>query len=88
MGALRRTTADRAEIKRMRVHPDFQHRGFGQAILNALEVKARQLGYKMLHLDTSLQQTAAQQFYAKNGYVEVDRRKQGWFILLFYEKRL
>lgn len=32
MGALRATTETRGEIKRMRVHPDFQHRGLGQMI--------------------------------------------------------
>jgi GNAT superfamily N-acetyltransferase len=80
MGAIRKTSADQAEVKRMRVHPDFQRRGFGQAILDALEAKARDLGYKMIHLDTSTIQTAAQRFYAKNGYVETGREKRAWFI--------
>lgn len=88
MGALRKTSADRAEVKRMRVHPDFQRRGFGQAILDALEAKAQDLGYRTLHLDTSTKQIAAQQFYAKNGYVEIGREKQGRFTLISYEKRL
>jgi ribosomal protein S18 acetylase RimI-like enzyme len=87
MGALRRTAADRAEIKRMRVHPDFQRRGFGQAILDTLEARAQELGYETLHLDTSTQQTAAQQFYVKNGYVETGREERGRFTLIFYEKR-
>ena len=88
MGALRRTSADQAEVKRMRVHPDFQRRGFGQAILDALETKARDLGYKTLHLDTSVKQPAAQQFHAKNGYAETGREKRGRFTLIFYKKRL
>src|SRR5437588_11804918 len=37
MGAFRRTAPTSAEIKRMRVHPAYQRRGFGQAILEALE---------------------------------------------------
>ena len=41
MGALRRTSAERAEIKRMRVHPDYQGRGYGQLILDALEAAHR-----------------------------------------------
>ncbi len=53
MGALRRTTNEWAEIKRMRVHPDFQRRGFGQMILEALEARAVALGYAALHLDTT-----------------------------------
>jgi len=32
MGAFRRTDSHRAEIKRMKVHPDFQQRGFRQII--------------------------------------------------------
>ena len=88
MGAIRKTSTDQAEVKRMRVHPDFQRRGFGQAILDALETKARDLGYKTLHLDTSVKQPAAQQFYAKNGYAETGREKRGRFTLIFYKKRL
>jgi GNAT superfamily N-acetyltransferase len=52
MGAFRRTTNERAEIKRMRVHADFQGRGFGQMILEALETQAAVLGYSVLHLDS------------------------------------
>jgi len=53
MGALKRTSPERAEIKRMRVHPDYQGRGYGQLILDELEARARALGYQTLHLDTS-----------------------------------
>jgi ribosomal protein S18 acetylase RimI-like enzyme len=88
MGALKRTNADRAEIKRMRVHPDYQRRGFGQAILTALEKRAAELGYKVLHLDTTIQQTAAQGLYQKNGYVVVREGKIGRFDCVFYEKKL
>src|ERR1700674_2860551 len=34
MGALKRTSPERAEIKRMRVHPEYQGRGYGQFILD------------------------------------------------------
>src|ERR1700687_3611841 len=68
MGALRRTTHERAEIKRMRVAPDVQGQGFGQRILLALEARAVALGYAILHLDTSTLQGAAQHLYRKNGY--------------------
>lgn len=74
--------------KRMRVVPNFQRRGFGQAILAALETKARDMGYRTLHLDTSVKQPAAQQFYAKNGYAETGREKRGRFALIFDKKRL
>src|SRR5262245_28376406 len=88
MGALRRTTKSRAEIKRMRVHPDFQRLGFGQKMLNALEERADRLGYTELHLDTTVQQTAAQRLYEKNEYVLIREGTLGKFSVLFYEKKL
>jgi GNAT superfamily N-acetyltransferase len=75
MGALRRTDPTRAEVRRMRVHVDFQRRGFGQAIYTALEKRARELGYSVLHLDTAVVLVGAQHFYAKNGFKEVRRGK-------------
>ena len=87
IGALRRTNEKRAEIKRMRVHPDFQEHGFGKMILQALEAKALVLGYSVLHLDTSTVQTAAQSLYRKNGYKETgETREHRGFIDIFFEK--
>lgn len=88
MGALRRTAPDRAEIKRMRVDPAFQRRGFGGAILAALERRAAVLGCPFLHLDTTVIQTAAQRFYLAHGYREVGRSVVGGFDTILYEKRL
>ena len=68
MGALKRTSPERAEIKRMRVHPAYQGRGYGQRILDELEARARALGYQTLHLDTSILQLPAQRLYEKNGF--------------------
>jgi ribosomal protein S18 acetylase RimI-like enzyme len=88
MGAFRRTAPDRAEIKRMRVYPDYQGRGFGQLILDELEARARALGYKTLHLDTSVLQVAAQKLYEKNGYREVGRDIYQQLEVILYEKQL
>ena len=88
MGALRQTDLERAEIKRMRVHPDFQKRGFGQLILEMLEEKALQLGYAILHLDTSVLQEAAQRLYLKNGFQPVKHAYIENLECIFYEKRL
>ena len=73
MGALKRTSSERAEIKRMRVHPECQGRGYGQLILDELEARAGALGYQILHLDTSILQIPAQKLYEKNGFREVGR---------------
>lgn len=88
MGALRRASGDQAEIKRMRVHPEFQRRALGQTIYDHLEERARQLGYRTLRLDTTVQQEAAQALYRKNGFVEVGRAVLGDFDCLIFEKRI
>ncbi len=88
MGALRRTAPDRAEIKRMRVHPAFQRRGFGAEIVAALERRAVDLGYATLHLDTTTVQVAAQRLYLTHGYREVGRAVVGGFPTVLYEKHL
>lgn len=58
-----------AELKRMRVAPDHQRRGFGQRIYDELEIRAREAGFRELVLDTTPTQTAAQRFYEANGFV-------------------
>lgn len=73
MGALKYTSPGRAEIKRMRVHPEYQGRGYGQLMLDELEARARALGYQTLHLDTSILQIPAQRLYEKNGFREAGR---------------
>lgn len=97
MGALKRTSPQRAEVKRMRVYPEYQGRGYGQLMLDALEARARVLGYQTLHLDTSILQVPAQRLYEKNGFREVGRDKyqqetgKGQYQLLeviLYEKQL
>ena len=88
MGALKRSSGDRVEIKRMRVHPEFQRRGFGREILRRLEARAIELGYTTSHLDTTTQQVAAQKLYAQSGYSEIGRTTSGQFDVILYEKRL
>jgi ribosomal protein S18 acetylase RimI-like enzyme len=76
MGALRRVSGG-AEIKRMRVHPDWQRRGFGRRILRLLEERAIELGYRRLVLDVGPKLTAALDLYAAEGFVEVGRAEIG-----------
>jgi predicted N-acetyltransferase YhbS len=61
----------------MRVHADYQRHGFGQAIFTALEKRAKELGYSLLHHDTAVVLVGAQHFYAKNGFKEVRRGQLG-----------
>ena len=88
MGALMRISPERAELKRMRVRPELQGRGYGQAMLDALHRRASELGYSTLRLDTTVQQRAAQHLYLKNGYSEVERGIVGPFDCIFYEREI
>jgi ribosomal protein S18 acetylase RimI-like enzyme len=86
MGAVKKTTDDRAEIKYMRVDPEFQRRGFGRVIFTVLERRAAELGYETLHLDTAVQQKTARRLYESNGYREARRGRKGAIDCVFYEK--
>ena len=88
MGALMRISQQRAELKRMRVRPGLQGRGYGQAMLDALHRRASELGYSKLRLDTTVQQRAAQRLYLKNGYSEAGRGVVGPFDCIFYEREI
>jgi GNAT superfamily N-acetyltransferase len=88
MGALRRRSAEVAEVKRMRVHPDVQRRGFGRAILVALERRARELGYARLVLDTTTRQQAAIALYQGHGFVQTGRTTVAGMATLLSAKRL
>ena len=70
MGGLQRLSDDRAELRRMRVHPDLQRRGLGGRMLSALEQRATELGYRTLTLDTTVQQVPAIRLYTRSGYRE------------------
>ena len=88
IGALRHASATDAEIKRMRVHPRFQRRGFAHALLAQLEDHARQRGYRRLRFDTTLLQIAAQRFFEREDYREVGRGQVAGVALIYYAKRL
>jgi ribosomal protein S18 acetylase RimI-like enzyme len=88
MGGLLRRTPDEAEIKRMRVHPAVQRRGFGHLLLERLEERARALGCRVIRLDTTEQQAAAQRLYESAGYRERGRRQTARFRFINYAKTL
>jgi SAM-dependent methyltransferase/ribosomal protein S18 acetylase RimI-like enzyme len=87
IGALR-PRGGYVEIKRMRVDPRWQRRGYGQRMLEELEVRARELGHSVVRLDTTTLQLAAIGLYQKNGYRETERRRHGPFEEVLFEKRL
>lgn len=88
MGAFQPRSDDVAEILRMRVDPAFQRAGLGRALLNALETRARQSSFKLLKLQTTVVQVAAQRFYESQGYVKTGRGNAEGYEVIRYEKRI
>jgi ribosomal protein S18 acetylase RimI-like enzyme len=88
IGAIRKVSAKRGEIKRIRVRRDCQRQGYGQTILLKLMEIAAELGYIELCLDTVANNTPARRLFEKHGFFETHRGKVGPFDLIFYDKRL
>jgi ribosomal protein S18 acetylase RimI-like enzyme len=88
MGALLPTGPGEAEVKRMRVEPEFQRRGYGKALLNALLETAKKQGFRQLHLDTTIQQIGAQALYESAGFSRAGTSEADGFTLLHYRMRL
>ncbi|MET0291593.1 MAG: GNAT family N-acetyltransferase [Steroidobacteraceae bacterium] len=80
------------EMKRMFVQPAFQGRGVGAALVTGIVERARQIGYRLMRLDTSYRQIEAQRLYARHGfrtvapYYELPVDLRGW--LVFMERDL
>lgn len=88
MGALKKHSTIRGEIKRMSVSRDYQRRGYGKAILTRLIDTAVQYGYKELFLDTTVQNIPARTLYEKFGFVQARQARIGRLDIMFYEKQL
>lgn len=71
-GGVRRRDEVTGEIKRMFVAPEHRRRGFAQAILRALEERARALGYTELVLETGIKQPEAIALYEREGYRSIE----------------
>jgi GNAT superfamily N-acetyltransferase len=88
MGGLKKLDAERAEIKRLRVHPDYQKRGYGQQLLTELERRAAELGFTRIYLDALTSQIGAHQLFVKNGYEPRGTSIIDGFNVNLYEKTI
>lgn len=70
-GAIRAIDDEAFEIKRMFVHPTARGNGFGEAIVQALEDWARELGATKCLLETGKRMPDAVALYKKAGYTQV-----------------
>lgn len=67
-GAIKAYSADAMEVKRMYVPPDKRGKGIASTVLAALELWAKELGYKKCVLETGKRQPEAIELYKKRGY--------------------
>lgn len=88
MGGLKRLTDGMAEIKRLRVHPDFQRRGYGAQLLRRLEERAVQLGFGSIYLDALTTQQYAHKLFQNHGYEIKGPSVIDGFDVLLFEKKL
>ena len=87
-GAVRALDGDIGEVKRMWIDPDFRGRGFGGLLLTALEDAARDLGYRIVRLDTNDVLVEAIRLYEAHGFRRIDRYNVNPDPTRFYEKSL
>jgi DNA-binding MarR family transcriptional regulator/GNAT superfamily N-acetyltransferase len=87
-GGFKPTDKDTAYIKRMWVAPDARGLGLGRRLLQALEDRARSLGYRMIRLETEKSLNEAQQLYRSFGYREVPRFNDELYAHHWFEKAL
>src|SRR5438874_4262625 len=77
-----------AYLKRMWVSPSTRGLGLGKRLLQALEDKARSLGYRKVCLETNKVLTEAQKLYRSAGYREVPPFNDETYAHHWFEKPL
>jgi ribosomal protein S18 acetylase RimI-like enzyme len=88
MGAFKKMTPECAEFKRLRIRPDCQRKGYGEAVMLKLTELAVGMGYKEVYLDTLVTNTRAQRLFEKLGFIKRGSIKRGQFDLLYYTRKL
>jgi GNAT superfamily N-acetyltransferase len=87
-GGVKRLDDEAAEIKRMYVVPAVRRRGIARQLLAALEDAARDLGYRVVRLDTGPLQAQAQAIYESTGYRRIGNFNANPVASYWGEKRL
>jgi ribosomal protein S18 acetylase RimI-like enzyme len=70
------------------VHPNYQGRGIGRALLELADAEALCQGYDELRLYTHETMTENIALYTRNGWVETHRGHQAGYARVFMRKRL
>lgn len=69
--AIRKIDKDTAELKRMYVQPEHQHKGIGKMLLERSVILAKEFNYNCIRLDTLNNMLPAINLYKKNGFYEI-----------------
>lgn len=72
-------TLSAGEVKRLWVRSDLRRHGIAALLMDALEVRARELNYRALFLETGDGQPEALAFYPKHGWHKVENFPPGAF---------
>lgn len=88
MGGFKRLSETSAELRRMRIEPELQGRGYGTQLLRELERIAFQSGIRTLCLDTARRRPLTLDFYRKHGYQETGRGLYGEVETVQFSKTL
>jgi DNA-binding MarR family transcriptional regulator len=85
---LKGTSHGYAEVKRLWVAPSARGLGLARRLMEATEAAARDLGIKVLRLDTNKALPEALQLYRGSGWTEIDRFNDDPYPDFFFEKTL
>jgi DNA-binding MarR family transcriptional regulator/GNAT superfamily N-acetyltransferase len=87
-GGLKRLSEERAYIKRMWISPAVRGLRLGRRLLEALEQKAANLGYRIVCLETHKSLEEAQRLYRSAGYRKVEPFNDDPYADLWFERTL
>jgi|SRR5947209_4093315 len=71
-GGIKRLSDQAVELKRLYVVPKLRNGGIARTLIAALEDAARDIGYRVIRLDTGDKQPAALHLFRSAGYQEID----------------
>lgn len=85
--ALKGNGGDAAEVKRLWVAPAARGQGLARRLMVAVEDAARQMGIRVLRLDTNSALPEAIELYRKTGWIEIPRFNDDPYPDVFFEKQ-
>lgn len=79
---------DIAELKRLYLGRNLRGQGLGEALCRLAVEDARQLGYRLLRLDTASESVEALGLFRKLGFREIEKYDDNPYVGLYFEKTL